>query len=481
MALPQSEVRVSVPYKANKRQEVFHSCPAEEAVYGGAKGGGKSCGLVMEALAYALEYPGAEMYLFRETYDDLEANIIKEWKEKVPKELYSYNEGKHVVTVYNGTKIKFRFIRNKSDAARYDGRSMDWVGVDELTKHEEESIQILLSCLRSPKGFPARFRGTCNPGNIGHMWVKKRYISATNYGKDLARDPVTKNRIAFIPAKVYDNEVLMKNDPNYVKRLENLPKDKRKAYLFGDWDIYEGMAFEEFSHDIHVCKPFPIPAHWRRWRSLDNGYADPFAWYWFAVSEDGIVYIYREYTRDYNAPKVIYSDQARKVVDLSKRLDIDDIGQEIWVPEKIDFTVAGHDAWQTHVRDESGKTLIDYYQDGGVFGFIRPITDRKFRKAVWHEYLKPYYDEVTKKMTAKVQIFDTCKFLVEYLPMQIEDEKDSEKVAETSIDHWYDGAGYGLIAYHVQYTKPPKEEEPPIARHKNQLAKRRRHTTRRMS
>ena len=99
----------------------------------------------MEALAYGLEYAGAEMYIFRETYDDLEANIIREWKEKVPKEVYSYNESKHMATLINGTVVKFRYIRNFADAEGYQGRSMDWIGVDELTKHEEKSIQVLLS------------------------------------------------------------------------------------------------------------------------------------------------------------------------------------------------------------------------------------------------------------------------------------------------------------------------------------------------
>ena len=126
---------IVVNYEPNEKQAIFHGCGAEEVVYGGAKGGGKSCALVMEALAYGLENPRADMYLFRETFDDLEANLIKEWKEKVPKPLYDYNEGKHIATLCNGTTIKFRYISNYADAERYQGRSMDWIGVDELTKH----------------------------------------------------------------------------------------------------------------------------------------------------------------------------------------------------------------------------------------------------------------------------------------------------------------------------------------------------------
>lgn len=96
---------------------------------------------------------GAKIYLFRETYDDLEANLISEMKAKWPSELYKYNESKHIATLYNGTKVMFRFISSKKDADRYQGRSMDFVGVNELTKFDKAWIQILLSCLRSPKDF----------------------------------------------------------------------------------------------------------------------------------------------------------------------------------------------------------------------------------------------------------------------------------------------------------------------------------------
>ena len=462
---------IVVPYNPNDRQKIFHSCPAEEVVYGGAKGGGKSCALVMEALAYALEYQGAELYLFRETYDDLEANIIKEWKEKVPQELYKYNETKHIAHVIGGSRVYFRFINNKADAEKYNGRSIDWIGVDELTKHEEESIQILLSCLRSPKGFPPRFRGTCNPGGIGHVWVKKRYIQATSYGKEMTVDPVTGNRIAFIPAKVYDNPVLMKNDPAYVRRLENLPPAKKKAYLEGDWDAYEGQAFEEWNPEIHVCRPFEIPPWWRRWRGNDPGYADPFAWYWLAVSPDGIVYCYREYTRDPKDPRVTYSDQAREVMRLSKN-------------EDISFTVVGRDAWNrvgrgfsTGKNPSDGKSIVDCYIEGGLTGCIPPPTEqnvaRKARKAVLHEYLKPFEDERTGRTIAKLQIFSTCTRLIEALPNLVVDDKDAEKVSEEPhiYTNPYDAIGYALVAWHVRHSKPPEPEKTEFQRDKERLAR----------
>lgn len=237
------------------------------------------------------------------------------------------------------------------------------------------------------------------------------------------------------------------------KVKQEYPNTPEQAFQAG-----EGVAFPEFSADIHVCRPFDIPDHWYRWRSCDNGYDDPFAWYWFAVSEDGQVFIYREFTRQREDPKLLYSDQAVRVKELSTHIEVIR-GREREVEEPIGYTVAGKDAWSTHHRDETGKTLIDYYLEGGLSGFIPAITDRRLRKAVWHEYLKPYYDENAGVWTAKVQIFDTCKELIRTLPQLIKDEKDPEKVADSSIDNQYDSAGYGLISHHARQSDTLADQE----------------------
>jgi hypothetical protein len=202
------------------------------------------------------------------------------------------------------------------------------------------------------------------------------------------------------------------------------------------FEAAEGVAFPEYSYDIHVIKPFDIPKSWAKWRSVDNGYTDPFAWYWFAVNEQGTVFIYREFTREPKDEKLIYTDQAKKVVELTGR-------------EEVGYTVAGHDAWNTHHRDSSNKTLINYYQEGGVFGFKKANTDRALRKSTFHQYLKPYDDKNLGIKTARVQIFDTCTKIIETLPQLLCDPKDNEKTLECTWDHWYDAVGYGLITHHA--------------------------------
>jgi len=234
----------------------------------------------------------------------------------------------------------------------------------------------------------------------------------------------------------------------YEQTKKDLPLSYRAEYPNTPEEAFEaseGIAFPEFSYDLHVVDAFEIPAHWRKWRAVDNGYTDSFAWYWYAVDEFGTVYIYREYTREPKDEKVSYSEQAKQVVFKTGN-------------ERIGFTVAGHDAWAVHPLTKSsntpqGKSIIDFYIEGGVNDCLRAVTDRVFRKATYHEYFKSYFDENAKVTTSKVKIFNTCEKLIETLPQLLQDPKNPEKVMECSYDHWYDGAGYGLIAYHSNRTE----------------------------
>jgi hypothetical protein len=435
---------INIPYQPNAKQSLFHSSSADEVVYGGAKGGGKSCALVMECLAYGLENAGAEMYIFRETYDDLEANIIREWKEKVPRELYSYHESKHVATLVNGTTVKFRYIRSYADAEGYQGRSMDWIGVDELTKHEKRSIQVLLSCLRSPKGFKPTFRGTCNPGGIGHVWVKEDYIEATEYGKHPASDPVTGNKRVFIPAKVYDNTVLMQNDPNYVKRLENLPEKEKKAFLHGDWDIFEGQYFGEFKRDIHVIEPFVIPDHWRRYTTMDYG-LDMLAVLWIAVDTQNNAYCYKELYQD----NLIISEAAKRYNEVNGK-------------DKPHARYAPPDLWNR--RQETGKSAADLFRENGMH-LIKSSNDRVQGWYNVKEWLKPIQtrDEQTGEevTTSRLKIFANCTNLIRTLPQLQRDEKDPNDVAGEphELTHIPDALRGWCITRPVASVAPRKDEE----------------------
>jgi hypothetical protein len=248
------------------------------------------------------------------------------------------------------------------------------------------------------------------------------------------------------------------------KVQQEFPRTEEEALLAGD-----NVSFPEWSKDIHVCTPFDIPKHWFRFGAVDNGYNNPFAWYKFAVSEDGTVYVYYEFSRWNDEPQIGYSDQARIFAEDLNAADNDGNPYR----EKLGYIVAGRDAYNTHHRDQSGKTLIDYYRSGGLKreGFTPANTDRKLRAATMHEYLKPYLDVNIGKMSAKLQVFDTCKYFMETIPQLVNDLRNPECVADLSdIDNCYDAVGYGLISRHMPVsTENKKPEKTRIQAHKEKL------------
>ncbi len=156
-------------------------------------------------------------------------------------------------------------------------------------------------------------RATANPGGIGHGWVKERFITAAPSGTRIVAEmkveqpdgtllKMTRDRV-FIPAKVYDNQILLNNDPNYIANLSLLPEAERRALLEGDWDSFSGQVFTEWKDDpahyhdrrwSHVIAPFEVPPEWPVYRGFDWGYSRPFSVGWWAVDHDGCMYRIRE-------------------------------------------------------------------------------------------------------------------------------------------------------------------------------------------
>jgi len=419
--------KIELKYIPNKRQEEFHRSSETYVVYGGARGGGKTCALVNEAFMWGCEHPGANMFIFRETYTALEQNVIREWKESIPAEVYKYNESKHIAKLFNGTTISFGFVNNEDDARKYQGSNIDWIGIDELTKHTEKEVQLLLTCLRSAKGFKPKFRGTCNPGGIGHLWVKENYIVATEYGKKVVTDEQYGITIKFIPATVYDNEVLMANDPAYVKRLENLPENEKQAFLYGNWDIFEGRFFGEWTESTHVCKPFEIPKEWKKYVSIDWGYKDYCDVLWHAVDGKHI-YTYRELH--------VKETSVRDVAHMIKSLMTYD--------ERIEYWVGSPDMWQTRGTGDTihGQNIADIFAGERIY-WQKARNDRIIGWQVMREQMLNAEDG-----KPKWQVFSSCANIIRCLPLAQYDDKNIEDMATEphEITDALDSARYFLMS-----------------------------------
>ena len=261
-----------------------------EMLFGGARGGGKSDFLLGDFLQDIEIGSSWRGIIFRKSYPELEELLVR------AKEIYlplgaTYKVSEKTFYFPTGATLKMRHIESESDADLYQGHQYTWIGWDELGNWPNlNAYKKLKACLRSAHGVPnKRIRASANPGGIGHHAVKNYFIDAFPSGMELLthvdEDGNTTTRM-FIPSRVYDNKILMQNDPEYIARLREIGSPELvKAWLEGDWNVITGAYFPEFTIDKHVLKPFPIPDHWLRFRSMDWGSASPFAVLWHAVSD----------------------------------------------------------------------------------------------------------------------------------------------------------------------------------------------------
>lgn len=288
--------------KGNEKLELFLSCPADEVLYGGAAGGAKSEGILISALgspeAGFFNNPNWRVLILRRTMPELERSLILR-SHQLFYGRAKYDGVKHRWTSACGAIIQFGHMEAEGDMHKYQSAEYCLLEFDELTHFTERQYLYMFSRLRSPDPrIRSRVRCASNPGGIGHAWVKKRFLGEEDNKKQpgviyeseltLPNGVLTKWSQCFIPATVYDNKVLMNNDPLYVRRLMELPEVERRALLEGDWDIFSGQFFPEWS-DAHICEDFDFPEDWPVWISMDWGVATRCAVLFFTQDPDSKV------------------------------------------------------------------------------------------------------------------------------------------------------------------------------------------------
>jgi hypothetical protein len=203
-------------------------------------------------------------------------------------------------TFPGGGTLVLKYLANDNDALLYKGWSVSALYVDEIGDFpSRRPIDLLWGAMRSAHGVPIVRRMSCNPGGAGHLWVKQLYLSHGPYkvfkhtpNPDLPADTID---AVFIPSRLEDNKILMKNDPRYEARIAAAvggDKALLRAWRYGDWDVLAGTYFS-FDEKKNVAVPPPMPDYLPRWMSIDWGYTHQTAVLW-AVDFGDRAYVYRE-------------------------------------------------------------------------------------------------------------------------------------------------------------------------------------------
>lgn len=414
-------------WAAQPKQKEFLELKVKEALYGGAAGGGKSDALLIFAILYATKYPGSKILILRRTLQELqkEGSLIPRSLELLSDTDWRWREQKKKWYAPNKSVIEFGYCESEADVYQYQSAQYEVIIFDELTHFTEFQYTYMFSRCRSVRGYPSCVRSATNPGNVGHAWVKARFVTICPPGKihrTELKNPLTGNvetlTRCFIPARVWDNKILIEKDPQYLLFLQGLPENERRALLDGDWDVFKGQYFPEWRYDKHVIKPFPIPAEWTsRYMCMDWGMAAPLACYWIVIAPNNRAFVYREH---YKAGDI--ASVAAKAI--KEKCEYPEY--PFWVSPDI-FSKRG----------EAPESIAETFKKELGFTPKRAKNDRVNGWMRMREWLNIAPDGLPW-----MQFFDTCSNIIRTLPEQIYDDKHVEDMSGKGEDHGCEAIRY---------------------------------------
>lgn len=405
-----------------------------EIFFGGARGGGKSIALLLDFLqdcgkGYGGGWKGV---IFRRSYPQLKQLIDDSHRiyGKIPGAVFLKKEREWIFP--QGEKLEFRFLETFADVANYQGFAYQWIGWDELPNWPDlEPYDAMKASLRpTTASVPCRVRATGNPGGVGHTAVKQRFIDPAPEGFKVIEDD--RGERMFIPSSVWDNKILLGNDPKYINRLEQSGPDHLvKAWLYGDWNIVLGSFYDCWS-EKNVVASGSVPRHWFKFRAFDWGGHAPFCVHWWAVS-DGVTAI-QAFDGNYVLPagaKVCYREWfGCDEKDYKKGLALDNeeiaagILKRTHADEEIAFTVADNLPFQRR----GGPTIAETFDKCGV-PLIKGDTDRVSGCSATYLQIKGGESRVPM-----MYFMDCAKHAIRQMPLAQKDPKLVEVYLQGSDD-----------------------------------------------
>ncbi len=333
----------------------------------------------------------------------------------------SYSESERRLTCQNGSVISLGYCASARDTLRYQGQEYDVIAIDEATQLSEYQFSVFKACLRGVNDFPRRLYLTCNPGGVGHAWVKRLFVDrAFREGED-------PDDYRFIPARVYDNTVLTESCPEYAARLEGLPPRLRDAWLYGRWDVFEGQFFPEFDPDHHVISSVVPSRSKRRFIAFDYGF-DMLAALLLSSDGDSLTV-----EAEFCASGLTLTEAAERVAELSGGL--------------AEYAVASPDLWNR--RQDSGRSGFEVMQAVRGMPPMSPADDR--RVAGWR-MLREYL-HIPEGGTPRLRISSRCRELIRCLPALLCDSDRPEDASGEphSVTHAPEALRYAVMSRRAVY------------------------------
>lgn len=447
----------------HEAQSLAMTAPAEEVLYGGAAGGGKSHLIRSALITWCLAIRGLQCYLFRRTYPELKMNHL-EGAGSFPELLAPLVETGQCrivdkdIPFANGSRIKLRHLQHARDLPQYQGAEIHVLAMDEATHFTDAEYRYLRGRMRVvgidippnlPWNFPRALLGT-NPGGPGHHWCKQGFVDHGPYRIHRATVEDGGMRRVFIPAKVEDNPSLLISDPTYMQRLEGLGDPTLvRALKDGDWEVVAGAMYgATWRRDLHMVQPFPIPPDWPIWVGGDDGFSKPSAILWLTRDpKTGTHYVIRELYGAKMEPETIadrMEDIHFRIPIAGRRLDSPPVPNEDPIQGNYDGAAfADKGESRRGGRGDQINQALKKLRAGRLQRCEKWQGSRVHGCQRIHALLAPNQDDPAGYPGLRVfQGF--CPNLVRTLPTLGRDESNPEDVNTDEEDHCYDALRYGL-------------------------------------
>jgi hypothetical protein len=417
-------------------QKALIDCPLPEVLYGGARGGGKTDGVLGKYALKSEAYgKGFNAVFFRKEMPQQD-DLIERAKDIYLPLRAQWHEQKKLFEMSGGGRVRFRPLENVRDAEKYQGQNLSDATVEEAGNYETSApIDMLFGALRSVSGVPTQLILTANPGGAGHHWLKARFIDPCPTGMRILVRRLSNgadHRYCYIPSRVSNNRLLLAQDPEYINRLHLVGSPELvKAWLEGDWNVIAGAYFPEFSIARHVVEPFEIPKEWVRFRAMDWGSAKPFSVGWYAVADGsnhlprGCLVKYREW----------YGASSPNV---GLKMTAEEVGSGI--------RQRGHEDYNYSVIDPAA-----YQEDGGPSIAERMFRAAEVRFAKADNKRLPGWDQLRARLKGDgekpmIVFFPTCQHTIRTLPTLQHDQVKPEDVDTEAEDHAGDETRYACMS-----------------------------------
>lgn len=445
----------------------------------------KGTGVKVVVDKISIDYPEYTALIIRRSYPMLEKNLKPECDKLYTLDCYGgvWRERDHCYIFPSGSRVYLVHCQDYNALRNYIGGNYNFIGIDEANQFPEDWVEKLDGSLRSSSTLELTpyMVLTSNPGDIGHLWLKKRFVDKCppilvgdqiyNKNFDVWYQPKKAGKpykdeegltYQFIPMTVFDNPSILKNDPKYVRRLKRMNETLRRMWLHGDWDAPQGMYFDNWNPEFHVisAKNFKIDREVDRlYRFYDYGTKVSTAVLFACVKPDGDMVIFDELImtdgeayNEFEFPfdtSAAASVQAKMVIYYTKKrhgLETEDFFDEI----------ADSQMWQqVSAKEDELYSAALFFEDAGIFLTSTGKKDRVAGAAVVYNGFN-----IPDNGVPRIRFTDNCQYCIETIPSLPTKENLPDMVEDKRTkDHAYDALKYGTIHIFGKLTNEPEEKK----------------------